>query len=229
MKNAVETARKILSRAIGDSPEAIAARLIARDFMTRHRLSTADVSVENVTIPCGPHDPSRERVAAAIAAKYGCEVVVGDLGIAFRGREDKAGAAARLYAAITNAAKARQEIPSTYAINLPASAAEAWRLIYWIGFADAVVNKLHPPAVAPIGVPNAPVDPAAQARDEEAARRALEALELTAIDMASWLAPVTIDYMIQWMKKKANIEGARTVVFIADWNPPKRPKGLLRP
>lgn len=117
--------------------EAARAREQAERLMEAHGLTRADFEDDVVEIADDRRDDLRQRLAIAVSTSRRCAAITNKRGqIAFRGRPGAATAARDLYQALVGGVSAHCEIGPMD------PGRDVWRICYWMGFVDAVIERL---------------------------------------------------------------------------------------
>lgn len=132
------------ARRLASSPEreeAAHAAATAAALMAKHGLTEAEIAEDVIGVADDRGDALRADLARAVAAARGCTVLGNRrMKIAFRGRRETVDGAVGLYQNLTRDVEARCEMGGEG--NPPPPARAAWRLFFWLGYVQAVTDRL---------------------------------------------------------------------------------------
>lgn len=176
--------------------EAASARAEMQKLMRRYGISEDEFGDVVVEVVDNQKDRYRQEIAEFIGLACRCAALFNARQIAFRGHAGRVQRAAGSYTMMVKAAESCTDDPRI--MGSPTPVREAWRLVAWMGFVNAIVErkkgltKPEPPKQKPKGPPPAGVLPPEKQEEEiedTTQARTETALEQTArlgVDMG-WL------------------------------------------
>lgn len=138
----IERARKLVNLARSPNPqEAAVAAERAATFMAKHGLTEADIAEEETRVLEERCDPLRRELAKAVGILRGLGVLVNTEGtVLFRGKPRDIGGAAEFYRTLV--AMADDCWRDVRVRGSPDPVVSAWRKCAWLGFVDAVIERV---------------------------------------------------------------------------------------
>lgn len=197
--------------ALSGSPnenEAARAREEADRLMRKHGLSSADFEEDVIEVVDESRSELRQRLAYAVSISRRCTLIVNRLKIAFRGHTKDVTPAANLYRSLT------KECVSCCELAHNAPGRDVWRLCYWSGFVDAVVERLMDDEVMEwqaekVEVAKAQPNKIVKRETEEVIIPAKQELEKATDEFAAHFHPEHRKDGVDWLRKDAYAAGGK--------------------
>ena len=206
--------------------EAASAREEMLKLMRRYGISEDEFGEVATEVVDDRRDRNRQAVAEFVGLACRCAAIFRARQIAFRGHAGRVARAAASYTAMVQAAEACADDPRI--MGSPTPVREAWRLLAWMGFVDAIVERskamTKPEPPKPKGPP--PRGGALPPEQKEEFVDTTAAQTDTALDQAARLG-VGMDWLIKSAFELGKQVGAGVALKEESKPTVREPRGLL--
>lgn len=206
--------------------EAASARSEMLKLMKRYGISEDEFGDVTVEVVDSQRDQYKQAIAEFIGLAYRCAALCNARQIAFRGHAGRVQRAAGSYTMLVKAAESCANDPRV--MGSPTPVREAWRLIAWMGFVEAIIErkkgltKPEPPKQKPKGPP--PKGPLPPMEKPEEFEDTTVARTSSALDQTARLG-VNMDWLVKSAFELGRQVGAG--VALQDETTRSEPRGLL--